>query len=370
MPNIVHLGTGNFHRAHQAWYTHLAGGDWSIIGSSFRSPSIRDTLRAQDFDYTLIEQGTTTNYHRVKVIKDVLFVPEQGDELHAAMIDDDTAIITLTISEKGYGTDGAVATLTRALLQRTAPVTVISCDNLTGNGDNLAALVKQCAGGELPVHVTFPNCMVDRITPATTDTLRADVFKETDFADQAPVATETFTEWVIEDNFAGPRPDWHKAGVQFVSDVAPHELRKLRMLNGAHSYLAYAGVLAGYEFVHQAVGDADLRAGAIGVMEEAARVLLPELDTDAYRDALIARFENPNLHHKLRQIAMDGTQKLPIRLGSTIAALNGDAPNCQAGIDAWVQFVQAETTARRRVDDPKSDAIAAATSEDVLRALL
>jgi fructuronate reductase len=368
MPRIVHLGTGNFHRAHQAWYTHLAGG-WSITGSSFRSATMRDTLAAQNFDYMLVINGIDAVPHKIPVIDDILFAPDQSAALHAAMVDDDTAIITLTISEKGYGLDGPVAALTRALMARTTPVTVISCDNLTGNGDHLAGLVKTCAGGDLPVAVTFPNSMVDRITPATTPALISDVLDATGFADLAPVATEPFSEWVIEDTFAGPRPDWQKVGVQFVDDVAPFELRKLRMLNGAHSYLAYAGINAGYEFVHQAIMDRALRAGAIGVMEEAAATLPDGLDPATYRDALIKRFENPNLHHKLRQIAMDGTQKLPIRLGGTLQDL-GHAPHCQAGIDAWAQFAQSETRAGRKLDDPKAGEIAKADSPEALKALL
>ena len=367
MPRIVHLGTGNFHRAHQTWYTHLAGG-WTITGSSFRSPAMRDTLAAQNFDYTLATLGkNTSKHHRINVIDDILFAPEQMGELHAALCDPETAIVTLTITEKGYTKDGPVAALAKALSARTAPITMISCDNLTGNGDRLAELVHAITG-PLP-HATFPNSMVDRITPATTNELKADVLTATGFNDRSPVATEPFSEWVIEDNFAGARPDWDKVGVQLVSDVAPFELRKLRMLNGAHSYLAYAGINAGHEFVHQAIADPDLRAGAIAAMDEAARTLPEGLDTDNYREALIKRFENPTLHHKLHQIAMDGTQKLPIRLGATIAEL-GDAPACQAGIDAWAEFAMAETLAGRRLDDPMADQIANATSLEVLKALL
>ena len=367
MPRIVHLGTGNFHRAHQAWYTHLAGG-WSITGSSFRSATMRETLAAQNFDYTLAIQGRDgTQFHNIEIIDDILFAQEQSDELHAAMCDPDTAIITLTITEKGYTREGPIAALAKALNARKSPVTVISCDNLTGNGDHLAQLIESLTG-PLP-HVTFPNSMVDRITPATTEKLKADVLSATGRSDAAPVATEPFSEWVIEDNFAGPRPAWDSVGVQLVQNVAPFELRKLRMLNGAHSYLAYCGINAGHEFVHEAIADPQLREGAIAVMDEASRSLPEYLDTNHYRYALIDRFENPNLHHKLRQIAMDGTQKLPIRLGGTINALDS-APACQEGIDAWVKFALNETLSGRKLDDPMAEEIAKATTPEALIALL
>ncbi len=367
MPRIVHLGTGNFHRAHQAWYTHLAGG-WSIVGSSFRSPTIRDTLSTQGFNYTLVTLGDgTTEYQKIDVIEEILFAASQAQQLDDMLRSEETAIITLTITEKGYTTDGPIAVLANALKMRATPVTVISCDNLSGNGDHLKALVEGITG-PLPI-VTFPNSMVDRITPATTDELRETVREATGFKDQAPVATEPFCEWVIEDNFAGPRPDWHKVGVQFVNDVAPHELRKLRMLNGAHSYLAYAGLNAGYEFVHQAIADPILRRGAIALMDEAAQTLPTGLMTGSYRDALVTRFENPNLHHKLRQIAMDGTQKLPIRVGETIRAL-GTAPACLECIEAWAAFALNETKAGGLLDDPKADEIARAATISELKALL
>jgi fructuronate reductase len=190
------------------------------------------------------------------------------------------------------------------------------------------------------------------------------------------VATEAFADWVIEDRFAGPRPDWDKAGARFVDDVAPYELRKLRLLNGAHSYLAYAGTLAGHTFVHEAIADPALLAGARAIMAEAAQTLpdTVQADTPAYAKALIARFANPSLHHKLRQIAMDGTQKLPQRLAATWAerqAAGLDAPAIKAAIAAWVGFVRLEAEAGRALDDPKAAALAeAARGDDPVPAIL
>lgn len=393
MPQILHLGVGNFFRAHQAWYTQHCPG-WHVTGVSFRSGSIRDRLAAQDYTYALvIKDAARTHIERITCIKDMLVATEAPDDLIATIADPRFDVISLTVTEKGYHlhADGSldlgsaaiiadlagrgltpVGALARGLAQRSTPVTVVSCDNLPENGRKLGAAIAafaQAAGLRICVHVTYPSSMVDRITPATTDDIRAQA------GDAMAVPTERFTEWVIEDSFAAARPNW--PGVQWVKDVAPHEMRKLRMLNGAHSYLAYAGTLAGHCFVHQAISDPALRAGARAVMQEAALTLPREMQAQArtYADALITRFENPNLHHRLRQIAMDGSQKIPIRILATIRDRAGaDSPALESAVANWLAFVCSEVAEANPLDDPMADQLAAACRaehpEKALRALI
>lgn len=380
MSRIVHIGLGNFHRAHQAWYTHRANDvspGWSILGVSLRSPAMRDKLAAQQFNYALVTKDRArTKQEQITVIDDILFAPEQLEQTLDLIAAPQTKIISLTITEKGYGlaADGtpdmdvlsitepkshAIALLTEGLARREAPATILSCDNLPGNGEKLHAVVTAYAkarGLTLPEGLTYPGTMVDRITPATS----AALIEETN-GDAAPVETEAFSEWVIEDKFAAARPSWEEVGVQLVEDVAPFELRKLRMLNGAHSLLAYAGVNAGHDYVHEAVADPHLRGMAETVMREAAETLPDGLDTEVYAAALIARFENPNLRHALRQIAMDGSLKLPIRILATERARQErgfDSPACRFAIENWAEFVSREVAQGRALDDPNATEIA------------
>ena len=374
---ILHFGVGNFCRAHIADYTQDAG-QWAMTGVSLRSPAVRDGLSAQNFDYTLSVQEVANK--QITVFDRILVATEAPDAVLAAVSAPDVHMISLTVTEKGYhltndghldlqdpliksdlagqGPRTAIGFLARGLANRTEPVTVLSCDNRNGNGDALFNAVKEFvdqAGIKVDwSNVSFPNSMVDRITPATTDDLREST------GDEMAVLTEAFREWVIEDSFCGPRPNW--PDVQFVADVAPHEMRKLRMLNGAHSALAYAGLLAGHAYVHEAIKDPDLRALAKAIMAEAAVTLPDDIRAMApdYADALIKRFENPSLAHSLRQIAMDGTQKLPYRMIDSLRArlaLNLRSPALTAAIRAWVAFCQSEVTAERPLQDPKSDDI-------------
>ncbi|WP_299146065.1 mannitol dehydrogenase family protein [uncultured Tateyamaria sp.] len=371
MPRILHLGVGNFFRAHQADYTQSSPG-WRITGVSFRSPSIRDGLAAQGYGYTLlIKDRSGSKLRKIDVLDRMLVVPENPDSLIDAIADPDVAVITVTVTEKGYhlGPDGRLDTqadavgsdlnggaltpvgaLARGLARRTTPVTVLSCDNLPNNGPKLQSAVIDFArlvGLTITAPVTFPASMVDRITPATTDTIRAEA------SDPMAVPTEAFSEWVIQDDFAAARPDW--PGAQWVQDVEPHEMRKLRMLNGAHSFLAYAGTLRGHTYVHEAIADPTLRNTARTLMQEAAATL-PEAvraQAESYADALLDRFENPALHHRLRQIAMDGSQKMPIRIVDTLRQRKGqNSPALTAAIDAWCDFVRTEVADGRTLDDP------------------
>lgn len=380
MGRILHIGLGNFARAHLADYTQDAGG-WSVTGVSLRKPDIRDGLRRQGFDYDLWVQGQGAK--RITVIDDVLVAPENPEAVLGAIADPGYDILSATVTEKGYHLDNSggvdltdpviaaelddkkprslIGYLAFGLARREAPITVMSCDNQVSNGEVLGKAVAdfaKAAGLEISVRCSFPNSMVDRITPATSDALK----KAT--GDPMAVATELFREWVIEDAFAGPRPDW--PDVQIVEDVSRHELRKLRMLNGAHSFLAYAGLAAGHEFVHQAIADPALRRTARALMAEAAETLPEAVQAQAgsYAVALIQRFGNPGLNHALRQIAMDGSQKIPYRIVGSIRdrqAMGKASDALSAALLGWAGFCISETAEGRVLDDPRANDLAAAS---------
>ena len=392
---IVHLGVGAFHRAHQAWYVHEAnrrtGSAWRIGGVSLRSPAVRDALRRDGYRYALeIADAEGRRVEVIDAIETVAVAPEDPGAVRALLAGPETALVTITVTEKGYhlrpdGTldrravagdiealrnGGAPRTMPGVLLDglrgRDGPgLTVMSCDNLSANGATLrAALLALAEAAGIPPEVVtrhgFPASMVDRITPAADDSLRARI-EAVGAPVRAPVATEAFTEWVVEDAFAGSMPDFAAAGVRIVDDVTPFELRKLRMLNGAHSTLAYAGLNTGYTFVHEAIANPDLRALARAVMKEAAATLPPAVQDDApaYADALLRRFENPHLAHRLLQIAMDGSRKLPIRLLGTIKDRDDDAPACLRGLKEWTCWLDATFARGAMPDDPEADRLRA-----------
>ena len=373
MERIVHFGLGNFARAHLLDYTADAGG-WDVVGVSLRSTAIRDGLKRQGFDYSLAVQGVGVK--QINILSDVLVAPENPSAVFDAMRR--AQIISASVTEKGYhlGPDGLldlddpaiqsdlsgcgpqtlIGFLTFHLANRTTPVTVMSCDNRVENGAVLRGAVARFAeAAKVAIDwdlLAFPNAMVDRITPATTDALRAQ------HDDAMVVPAEAFREWVIEDNFKAARPDWPE--VQFVSDVAPHELRKLRMLNGAHSLLAYAGLARGHRFVHEAIADSFLREQTLHLMAEAGASLplVAQAQVPAYTNALITRFENPALEHRLAQIAMDGSQKVPYRFAQTLRAV--EAPVVAIALKAWLQYCVSETEAGRALSDPLAKELAQA----------
>ena len=377
MGRIVHFGLGNFARAHLLDYTADAGG-WDVVGVSLRSAAIRDGLAAQGFVYDLCVQGVGVK--RINVLRDVLVAAEKPQAVLDAMAKAD--IISATVTEKGYHLDAEgildledpailadlagqgpstlIGFLAHGLVGRDRPVTVMSCDNRVENGAVLRAAVARFAKAtDLEIDwskTRFPNAMVDRITPATTDAVRAIS------GDQMAVPTEAFREWVIEDDFAGPRPDWPE--VQFVTDVAPHELRKLRILNGAHSLMAYAGLVQGHTYVHEAVGDPALRGLVEQLMQEAGATLPEQVggQVPAYAKALLARFENPELAHRLDQIAMDGSQKVPYRFVGTLREVKAEA--VLEGLRAWVGFCISESARGKVLNDPKAAEIAEAAQSD------
>ena len=388
---IVHFGIGAFHRAHQAWYTDRAmdAGDrnWAITGVSLRSAEVAEQLNPQQGIYTVSERSEHGALTRlIGSVRTVLVAPYEGAAVTAALAAPTTHVASLTITEKGYcragdgsldadlATEGSVyASLAAGLRRRRdtglGGLTLLSCDNLADNGAQLARLMGAYLErfdpdmlGWFQDECACPSTMVDRIVPATTAADRAAVAETLDgLSDHAAVMTEPFSQWVIEDRFAGPRPNWENVGAELVSDVAPYETAKLRMLNGAHSALAYLALGAGHVYVHQAVADPAIRPLIEQLMRREAATSLtptPGQDLAAYGDALLARFANPALAHRLAQIAMDGSQKVPQRWLETLAAQQAAHQQCPAiltALAAWLRHVRGDNGL---VDDPQATILA------------
>lgn len=378
---IVHLGLGNFHRAHQAWYTAHAGDadQWGIAGFTGRRPDTADALRPQDGLYTLITRSATGD--SLELVPSVVAV-HAADE-HQAYLDylarPEVALVSITVTEAGYllGADGRLdpsrevlvadlsalradasarvtslpARLVAGLAARRAAgataITILSCDNLPENGPLTRSVVTDLAGLLDPTlvdwvasHVDFATSMVDRITPAATGEDRLLVQRETGYHDASPVTTEPFSEWVVSGAFPAGRPRWEEAGVQLVDDVTPYEQRKLWLLNGAHSMLAYAGSIRGHGTIDEAIADPACRVWVEELWTEASRHLsFPAAQVTAYREALLERFANPRTRDRLARIAADGSSKLPVRTLPTLRAERaaGRLPlGCATTVAAWV----------------------------------
>lgn len=400
---ILHLGLGAFHRAHQAPFTQdaiaAAGGDWGIEAVSMRNPDLAERLNAQQGRYTLVERHPDgPRLSEISVIRRAHALPGNVASVAARMADPSIHVVTITVTEKGYCADLATRTLDRGAAgvaadlratgePRSLPgllalglslrqkaglggLTLISCDNLPENGRLLAALVGEFAAATdsrlahwIADNCAFPSAMVDRITPASSGETFALVEAETGSPDPVAVETEPFRQWVIEDRFAGPRPAWEAAGAEIVADVVPFEAMKLRCLNGAHSLIAYAGALAGLDAVRDVMAEDALAAMARLHMARAATTLpeAPGLDPAAYADALVRRFANPAIRHSCRQIAMDGSQKLPQRIFAPAReALAAGLPTDTFAFAtaAWIAFV---SDPDGPLDDPLADALRTAT---------
>ncbi len=382
-PGIVHLGIGAFHRAHQAVTVDGVLKDepgWGIVGASLRSPTTRDALQPQDWLYTLsVRSGEGERLRVIGSIVDILVAEGERGRLIVAMSDPRIRIVSLTVTEKGYCHDPATRKLdethpdirhdlanpsaprtapgliVEALARRravgVAPFTVLTCDNLPSNGrvakrilDRFAALRDPDLGAYVAGELACPSTMVDRITPATTDEDRQRISSALGVVDAWPVVTEPFSQWVLEDHFPAGRPALERAGAELVADVEPYEHMKLRLLNGAHSSLAYLGYLAGYALVSDVMADAEFARFIKTLMDEATLTLSvpPSTDISAYKAALIQRFENPALKHRTWQIAMDGSQKLPQRLLGTIRdCLKRGLPfgRLALGVAGWMRYV-------------------------------
>jgi fructuronate reductase len=328
-PGIVHLGVGAFARAHLAWYTaHTDGEAWGITAFTGRAPGVADALTAQDCRYTLVTRSADRD--DAAVLDTIVAAHPGGDDTawRHAVASPETTVVTLTVTEQGYRPGSDVpARLVAGLDARRAAgagrIALVSLDNLTHNGAVLRDAVLEATTDDdlrdwIEANVAFPSSMVDRITPATTDADVADLaaLPGALAGDRVPVVTEPFAEWVLEDAFAGiDRPAWETAGVRIVGDVTPYEQRKLWLLNGSHSLLAFLGLQLGHETVASAMDDPVCRAAVEQLWDEAALELpLPDAEVAEARAALVERFANPRIRHTLRQIAAGGSQKLPVRV--------------------------------------------------------
>jgi fructuronate reductase len=392
----VHLGVGNFFRAHQAWYTeHAPDADgWGIAAFTGRSPALAERLAAQDGLYTLLVRGAGDSAAEVVSSISAVHAADDLAALRGHLASPAVAVVTSTVTEAGYRRDGSggldtgaadvaadiealrgdpvdarVRTvpgrLVAGLLARRAtdagPIAVVPCDNVPDNGamvrrvvTDLAALVDPALVGWIDEHVGFVTTMVDRITPRTTD---ADV---TETGDPLTVVTEPFAEWVLSGDFPAGRPAWDAAGARVVDDVRPFETRKLWLLNGAHSVMAYAGSLLGHTTVADAFADPEVAGWVEQWWDAATRHLtLPATEIADYRKALAERFANPSIRHLLAQIAADGSQKVPIRAVPVLLAERG-AGALPEGVTrliaAWIVHLRGHGAP---VDDVAADEVTA-----------
>ncbi|HCB2601803.1 MULTISPECIES: mannitol dehydrogenase family protein [Citrobacter] len=403
---IVHFGFGAFHRAHQALLTdrvlNAQGGDWGICEISlFSGDRLMSQLREQNHLYTVLEKGANGNQAIiVGAVKECLNA--KLDSLAAIIekfCEPQVAIVSLTITEKGYCIDPATGSLdvsnpriihdmqhptephsapgilVEALHRRRerglSPFTVLSCDNIPDNGHvvkNAVLGMAEKRAAELAAwiqqHVSFPGTMVDRIVPAATEESLDEITRELGVADPCAISCEPFIQWVIEDNFVAGRPQWEVAGVQMVDDVLPWEQMKLRMLNGSHSFLAYLGYLAGFQHISDCMQDSAFREAAYRLMinEQAPTLRITNVDLSRYAASLIERFANPALKHRTWQIAMDGSQKLPQRMLEGIRehlARGSDWPLLALGVAGWMRYVSGvdDTGATIDIRDPLSEKI-------------
>ena len=409
---IVHFGPGAFHRAHQADYlARLAEHDprWGIAAVSMRSAGTIEGLRRQDGLYTLAILDEETSFRTIGV-HNRFFGPTDLEELRGLFLDPGIRIVTSTVTEKGYclAADGSldfdhpdirhdltdpssphslVAWLALALSirrnEQLPPLTVICCDNMVSNGRKLGRAVVEFArrldpelASWIEGEAAFPNTMVDSITPATDDSLRQLVRERTGFDDEIPVRREAYAEWVIENVLPPWAPDLASVGVTLTNDVAGWEKAKLRILNGAHSTLAYLGLLMGHETVYDAMKD-EVLADFVErlIVQDIIPSLEPSpLDLPTYAQETLQRFRNPAIHHKLSQIAWDGSQKLPYRLLDTVLnALRAGRPldRLAVPIAGWILFLERQFAAGAEVVDPLAEKLrAAATSADPVGAIL
>ena len=390
---IVHVGVGAFHRAHQAVYTEDAiadaGGDWGIVGVSLRRPDAASALRPQDGLYSVEFRDAAPSHRVVGVLRKIITASRSPDAVLSALSAPEHRVVTLTVTEKGYGlspsgdldvadpdiahdlrVDATPRTtlgwLARGLSVRhrthRAPMTLMSCDNLSDNSHKLRRALLQFVGEQdadlsrwVEDTIRFPNTMVDCITPASDAATFARAHAALGCNDAGAIQREAFSQWVIEDDFATLRPEWEIAGAEIVRSVADAERMKLHVLNAAHSALAYLGIARGHTFVREAIADADLAAFLDDLVRDEIAAALAPLQIYDYWQTTKRRFANPNIDHALAQIAEDGSKKLAVRLFPLLI------DNARAGrrtrrmadiVRAWLDF------ARSPVKDPQSARLA------------
>ena len=387
---IVHFGPGAFHRAHQAVYVddllaHDPG--WAVCAVSLRSPDVRDALQPQDGLYTLALLGERPSLRVIGSIREVLCAPQQRRAVMSRLVDPDVRLVTLTITEKGYclsadGIDAAHPDVSRDLVQPEQPITAIGwlvaglrerrerglappCSAATPPTTAAAARcryarrVDRGLAGWIEDHVGFPRSMVDSITPATDDALRAQVASALGVEDAWPVQREAYAQWVVEDDFRAGRPPFERVGVVISSEVEGWDRAKLRLLNAPHSALAYLGLLTGMGTVAEAMREPVLAGFIERIMRED---ILPTLalpvgfDPDAYIGAVLERFRNPAIAHLLSQIAWDGSQNAGAGAGTMADALaqGGRIDRLALVVAGWLHFVVRQARAGAELSDPMS----------------
>ena len=389
-PGIVHLGVGGFHRAHQAMYldrlmNHGAALDWGICGVGVmpQDRRMKQALQAQDGLYTLVIKHGDGRYEPrvIGSIVEYLFAPDDPEAVLEKMAAESTRIVSLTITEGGYNISdltgefdaanpdvihdlepGAVprttfGLITEALSRRhkhgIAPFTIMSCDNLEGNGHlarraftTFARLRELELGDWIEHEVRFPNSMVDRITPVTTDADRAEIRERFGLDDRWPVVCEPYTQWVLQDAFTDGRPPYAEAGVQLVDRVEPYELMKLRLLNGSHQAMGYFAYLSGYRLVHQAAQDPLFRSFLLGYMDKEATPTLapvPGVDLQEYKHTLIERFSNPQIRDTIARICAQSSDRIPKWILPVISqqlAAGGEIQRSAAVVASWARYAE------------------------------
>jgi len=387
---IVHFGVGGFHRAHMAMalddLMNMGQAlDWGICGVGLMEfdRKMKDALQGQDCLYTLtLKHPDGKRESRViGSIVEYLYAPDDAEAVIEKMADPATKIVSLTITEGGYNFDRvtgefdasnpavsadlatgatpktAFGFVTEALRRRRdrgiAPFTVLSCDNIQGNGDiakkmflAFANLKDSALGAWINEHVAFPNSMVDRITPVTSPEDIVEAEQKLGLEDAWPVVAEPFFQWVIEDHFTLGRPDFDQVGVQFVDDVEPYELMKLRLLNASHQGLTYFGYLSGYQFAHEAVGDPAIANFLLKYMDNEATPTLrpvPGIDLAAYKHMLIERFSNPEVRDTLARLCAESSDRIPKWLVPVIReqlAKGGDVTRSAAIVASWARYAE------------------------------
>ena len=383
-PGIVHVGVGGFHRAHEAVYLDdlmaLGGAkDWGICGVGLRpeDQAMQEALAPQDCLYTLVTRDAGGDKARVigSLVR-YIFAPEDEAAFRDALASPQTRIVSLTITEGGYAPDpqdphSVFRYLADALQARRAsgvgPFTVLSCDNLPGNGDAakralLAAAPDTDLAHWIAQNAAFPNSMVDRITPQTTDADRALVRAEFGLSDAWPVVCEPFKQWIVEDEFCDGRPAWEEVGAQFVPDVAPYETMKLSLLNGSHFAMAYLGFLAGFTFVPDAMADPHLRLFIQRLMDNEVTPLLPAvpgIDLTDYKATLLVRFDNPAVKDQITRLCLNGSGKFPQYLRPSLEkALRQGRPHrlLTLALAGWLRYLTGidEQGQAYLIDDPQA----------------
>ncbi len=387
--SVVHFGVGGFHRAHQAMYLDgvLSGGDlrWGICGVGVLEAdrAMRDALRTQDHLYTLVRKHSDGTYEAgvIGSIVDYLYAPDDPGAVIARLADRQTEIVSLTITEGGYAISdvtgrfdpeapGVAADLQPGATPRTVfglvvaglarrrdagapPFTIVSCDNLPGNGAlareafvSFARLLDPELGDWIASEGRFPNSMVDRITPATTDDDRRSLATRFGIEDRWPVVCEPFTQWVLEDRFCGARPALERVGVQLVDDVVPYELMKLRLLNSGHQGLAYFGRLCDYTYAHEAAQDPLFRRFLRVYMDQEATPTLdpvPGVDLTAYKTGLIERFANPEIRDTVARLCAESSDRIPKWLMPVVRVQlqrGGPVRLSAAIVASWARYAQ------------------------------